>query len=249
MYLKGMKNCQLCDLSKTRKHVLKGEGNSSADIMLIAQAPGEVEDAEGKMFIGPSGKVLDDLFEAAGIRRNTVYITNLLKCMLPQNRRPKQKEISSCSLYLEEEIRRLNPRIISPLGYYATKYIFETNRLGTFTKSDYPQKIGRVFYTARFFVFPLTHPSSIIHHAEYFATSVINYRSLIDLKECKWFRVCPLKHFTDRGLLDNKWVENYCLGDWESCVRFQLEAAGTPHPDQLLPDGSMLVPSGSERNV
>ncbi|MFO8145280.1 MAG: hypothetical protein R6T89_06100 [Candidatus Syntrophosphaera sp.] len=59
-------------------------------------------------------------------------------------------------------------------------------------------------------------------------------------KECKWYKVCPIKFLTDRGKLDPIWVEKYCLGDWEKCVRFQKEEAGIPHSDDLLPDGTYI---------
>jgi len=57
--------------------------------------------------------------------------------------------------------------------------------------------------------------------------------------QCKWYPICPLKEFTERGILDSKWVENYCLGNWNNCVRFRLEEQGRYHPDWMLPDGSI----------
>ena len=91
--------------------------------MLIAQAPGGNEDREGKMFIGPSGKVLDELLAEIDIQREEIYITNLIKCMLPKNRKPKSDEIAACSPYLEREMELIGPRILAPLGYYATRFV------------------------------------------------------------------------------------------------------------------------------
>ncbi len=211
-----------------------------AKIMLIAQAPGEVEDSLGKMFIGPSGKVLDAVLKAAGIRRKDIYITNLLKCMLPKNRRPKQAEIQSCAPFLEQEIKRVQPLVISPLGYYPTKYIFERFKLENFSKSEYPQTIAKIRHVDDVMIYPLTHPTSIIHHKEFFVGSVQNYARLIEMVQCKWYPVCPIKRFTDSGELNGKWVRKYCKGNWQNCVRYQLEEAGIPHADELLPDGSTI---------
>jgi len=127
---KRIKGCKDCRLSETRINALCGEGNLKARIMLIAQAPGENEDREGKMFIGPSGRVLNELLRSAEISRQEIYMTNLIKCMLPKYRKPKQDEIEACSHYLNKEIELINPQVLVPLGYYATKYIFQ--RYGIF---------------------------------------------------------------------------------------------------------------------
>ena len=81
-----IKSCIKCRLSQTRHNPLCGEGSLKARLLLIAQAPGKVEDTEGRMFLGPSGKVLDDLLDAAGVKRDEIYMTNLVKCILPKFR-------------------------------------------------------------------------------------------------------------------------------------------------------------------
>lgn len=240
MNLMNLTQCKLCELHHSRTHVLLGEGDPCAEIMLIAQAPGELEDKENQMFIGPSGQMLDRVFLECGIKRGNIYLTNLLKCQLPQNRRPKQREIAACAIYLEAEIRLVQPRIISPLGYFATKYIFETRGLQPFTKADYPALIGKAFPAGEQIIYPLSHPTSLIHHPEYYSANVAYYKRLLDWQECKWYRVCPIKRFTENLSLDPHWVDQYCLGDWNSCERFRQEEASIPHPDTLLPDGSHL---------
>ena len=87
-----IRECEKCRLWKTRINALPGEGNSNARVMLVAQAPGENEDRDGKMFIGPSGKKLDELLQEADVSRQEIYVTNLIKCMLPNYRKPKQDE-------------------------------------------------------------------------------------------------------------------------------------------------------------
>jgi DNA polymerase len=180
---KELQNCKLCDLYKTRLNALAGEGNRNADIMLIAQAPGELEDKENKMFIGPSGKMLDKLLQNAEISRDEIYMTNLIKCNLPQNRRPKQKEIKVCSKYLDEEINEINPKILVPLGYYATKYLFKKYSLNEFTKNEFPKLIGNIFSTENRKIYPLSHPASLLYHSEYIDKSIENLKILESLLE------------------------------------------------------------------
>ena len=105
---KIIKRCKKCRLNTTRKHAICGEGDLDAKLMLVAQAPGFKEDEVGKMFIGPSGKVIDDLLELNNVKRENLYMTNLIKCMLPKYRNPKHDEIDICSEYLDEEIKLID---------------------------------------------------------------------------------------------------------------------------------------------
>jgi DNA polymerase len=236
-----IKNCQECRLSETRINALAGEGNLNCRLMLIAQAPGENEDQEGRMFIGPSGKVLDELLKEAGIDRKEIYMTNLIKCMLPQYRKPKQDEIQTCSQYLDKEIELISPGVISPLGYYGTKYIFAKNSIPVpKAKSGFSRFYGELFLTQGKKVFPLPHPAALLYDNLRREEMINKYKKLkVLLADCKWFLACPLKEFFEKGKLDKKWIELYCKGDWESCVRYHMEEKGEPHPDYMLPDGSI----------
>jgi len=102
--------CKRCGLSATRKHALIGEGDVNASIMFVALSPGAKEDAQNRMFIGPSGQVFNSLLHEAGIDRNLVFMTNLVKCLLPKNRKPKMDEIESCSIFLNDEISIIHPK-------------------------------------------------------------------------------------------------------------------------------------------
>ena len=110
-------------MSDTRKHALTGEGNIDARIMFIALSPGAKEDSQNRMFIGPSGQVFNKLLYVSGIDRKLVFMTNLVKCMLPKNRKPTMDEIESCSQFLNDEISIIHPEVIVPLGSYATRAI------------------------------------------------------------------------------------------------------------------------------
>ncbi len=237
---KKIRGCRKCRLSETRINALCGEGNINARLMLIAQAPGENEDREGKMFIGPSGKVLDELLEKAGVDREEIYMTNLIKCMLPGYRKPKQDEVESCSKYLDEEIDTINPEVLVPLGYYATKYIFGRYNVPLPSKLEFNNIYSRIFLLDSKKVFPLKHPAAVLYNDSIKDEMTKNYSKLkVLLSECKWYQVCPMKKFYERGMLNKKWVELYCKGNWESCVRYQMEEKGEMHPDCMLPDGSI----------
>jgi len=237
---KQIKECRKCGLSETRINAICGEGNLNAKIMLIAQAPGEKEDRAGKMFVGPSGKVLDELLKSAGIKRHEIYMTNLIKCMLPKYRKPKEDEVKACSYYLDEEIKLINPKILVPLGYYATCYIFQKYKIQVPSKAEVSGIFGKLFLAGNKKILPLAHPATCLYNPEFKQALIKSYRKLqVLLKDCKWYPVCPMKRFYEEGKLDKKWIELYCKGDWESCVRYQMEEEGKFHPDYMLPDGSL----------
>jgi len=237
---KIIKRCCRCELSETRTNAICGEGNPNAKIMLIAQAPGEKEDKEGRMFVGPTGKVLDEIFNMVGISRNEFYMTNLIKCMLPDYRKPKRFEIEACGFYLNKEIEIVNPEILVPLGYYATRFIFEKYGLSLPPKAEFSSIYGKLFLANERKVLPLQHPSSVLYNPENRQTLIKTYRKLMVLRNyCKWYKACPMRRFYEAGKLDKKWIELYCKGDWEVCIRYQMEERGEYHPDWMLPDGSL----------
>jgi len=232
-----IKTCSQCQLSSLRIHTICGEGNVNARIFFIAQAPGEVEDRYNKMFIGPTGKVMDELLREVHINRDEVYMTNLIKCKLPKNRKPKQSEIELCSLYLEEEITIVNPEFLIPLGYHATKYIF-SHYCSEDSLPSYPA--GKLVFCNSIKIYPLQHPSSVCYNPSFMQIMKQNFNKISTFKEdCKWFPVCPMKRFYEQGILDRKWIELYCKGDWESCIRYKMEENGQYHPDNMLPNGSI----------
>jgi len=173
-----LKKCTKCRLAKNRTNVLCGEGHLLAELMLIAQAPGEQEDKEGRMFIGPSGKVLDELLKTIRIDRKDIYMTNLIKCMLPKNRKPKSDEIAACSRYLDREIELIDPEILAPLGYYATRYIMEKYGIPLLPKPEFHEVYGNVLERDGKKIIPLQHPAAVLHDISIKSTLVKNYRTL-----------------------------------------------------------------------
>ena len=176
---KEIRKCRKCRLWESRKNVLCGEGNSLSKLMLIAQAPGEKEDRVGRMFIGPSGKKLDELLRDAKIDRKKIYMTNLIKCFLPKYRKPKEDEIKTCSQYLDKEIALINPTIISPLGYYATRYIFKKyGILIPESKKEFSKVYGKIFSSQNKRILPLKHPTALLYNDSIKEEMIKNYKKL-----------------------------------------------------------------------
>lgn len=113
-------SCTNCELSHTRKNAVPGEGSASARVVFVGEAPGRFEDVQGKPFVGPAGKILEGALLNAKISRSQVFITNIVKCRPPGNRRPKRDEIIMCNDYLNKQISVINPKIVCILG--ATAY-------------------------------------------------------------------------------------------------------------------------------
>ncbi|MCI0561232.1 MAG: uracil-DNA glycosylase, partial [Nitrososphaera sp.] len=108
--------CPLCKLARTRNNAVPGEGQLSAKIMFIGEAPGRSEDEKGRPFVGAAGKILDELLKKAGIERPQVFITNVVKCRPPGNRVPEDDEVAACKPYLDRQVALIRPRVICVLG-------------------------------------------------------------------------------------------------------------------------------------
>lgn len=160
--------CQGCELSSTRLNVVSGEGNISTDIMFIGEAPGATEDKEGRPFCGRAGDILDQLLKKSGLKREDIYIANILKCRPPQNRNPQSEEINACSRHLDTQINLIKPKIICCLGNFSTAYIMEKFNLKN--KIQGISKIhGQVFIVqapfGRVKIIPLYHPAVATYNA------------------------------------------------------------------------------------
>ncbi|MCD6113852.1 MAG: uracil-DNA glycosylase [Thermoprotei archaeon] len=127
--VREIKECKKCRLHKYRKNPVPGEGSLNAKIMFIGEAPGAKEDEQGRPFVGAAGKLLTTLLESIGLKRENVFITNVVKCRPPHNRDPLDDEISACLPYLVEQINIIKPRIIVTLGRISTKTTFQLGGL------------------------------------------------------------------------------------------------------------------------
>ena len=118
-----VKQCRKCRLCETRKNVVFGVGNREADIMFIGEGPGADEDTQGEPFVGKAGKLMNMAFDMLGIKREEVYIANIVKCRPPNNRNPQDDEAESCLDYLRNQVILVKPKIIVLLGSVALKNI------------------------------------------------------------------------------------------------------------------------------
>ena len=118
-------SCTRCGLCQTRHNVVFGVGNPHADIMFIGEGPGEQEDLQGKPFVGPAGKLLDDMLSIIDLSRENCYIANIVKCRPPRNRDPLETEQDACIDYLRNQVALIQPKIIVCLGRVAAKRLID----------------------------------------------------------------------------------------------------------------------------
>jgi len=135
--------------------VVPGEGAEGADLLFIGEAPGWHEDQQGRPFVGPAGQFLDQLLASIGLRREEVYIANVIKCRPPQNRDPLPAEIQSCRKWLDRQIEIIHPQMIITLGRYSLARYFPNESIGKIHGK--PRKLGGLIY------YPMYHPAAALH--------------------------------------------------------------------------------------
>ena len=148
-------NCSKCRLCETRRNVVFGVGNKDADIMFVGEGPGEQEDIHGEPFVGPAGKLLDDMLSIIDLDRTKCYIVNIVKCRPPGNRDPKDDEQDACIGYLYKQISLIRPKIIVCLGRIAAKRMIHDNYLITRSHGTWTNANG-IWTTA------IYHPSALL---------------------------------------------------------------------------------------
>ncbi|HEX9079999.1 MAG TPA: uracil-DNA glycosylase, partial [Desulfuromonadaceae bacterium] len=123
---KELGECQRCKLGKSRKNLVFGVGNPRARLVFVGEGPGADEDQKGEPFVGEAGQVLNRIITAMGLKREDVYICNVVKCRPPGNRDPEQDEIAACSAYLLRQLRAINPEVVVALGKFAAQTLLQT---------------------------------------------------------------------------------------------------------------------------
>ncbi|TKG96572.1 uracil-DNA glycosylase [Puteibacter caeruleilacunae] len=175
-------SCNSCDLSKTRNHVIFGEGNRHAEIMLIGEAPGADENRIGRPFIGKSGQLLDKILGACGFNREEhVFISNIVRCRPPGNRPPTEDEVKACIPFLYEQIELVDPKIIIAMGATALRKLLQNDQLRiTRVRGKWIEWNGRL-------VMPVYHPSALLYNPDLkrptwddYKKVVIKYRELVN---------------------------------------------------------------------
>jgi len=166
-----VRSCDDCGLCEGAKNPVVGEGNPDSEVVFVGEAPGKREDELGRPFVGTAGRLLDRLLGHAGLRRDEVYITNVVKCRPPGNRRPRADEIEACSKHLERLLAIMEPRVIAPMGNTALEYFFDRFGIGRESIGD---AHGRAFEAdagwGRVLIVPLYHPAAAIYRRDLLPT-------------------------------------------------------------------------------
>lgn len=151
----GIRDCKKCKLSPNRTNIVLGTGNRQADIMFIGEGPGADEDREGVPFVGKAGKLMDQALIGLGIKREELYIANIVKCRPPGNRNPEVDEATSCMDYLRAQVMLVKPKIIVLLGSIALKNILGEDYGITLARGKWVEKKG-IWYM------PTWHPAALL---------------------------------------------------------------------------------------
>ena len=155
---KTVVSCTSCELSKSRTNAVPGSGSVKTGVVFIGEAPGRTEDLQGMPFVGTAGKILSEALLYAGFTREDVYITNIVKCRPPDNRRPNKQEMDSCNGYLQKEIEIIQPKIICILGNTAFGSLLDGNEI---TKNR-----GKIIKRNNQLYFVTIHPAAIIYNQD-----------------------------------------------------------------------------------
>lgn len=153
-------SCTLCSLCETRTNAVPGKGNNDAEIIFIGEAPGKFEDIKGEPFVGPAGKKLDEALSQSGFEKDSIYITNVVKCRPPNNRIPHTSEVESCHDYLYKEISLIKPLIICVLGNTAYRSLLGGSNISK-NRGKIISKKGNLYFLTY-------HPAATIYNKDLF---------------------------------------------------------------------------------
>ena len=167
--------CTLCTLSQKRTQAVPGEGSRSADIVFIGEGPGFYEDRDGRPFVGPAGHLLDQLLASIGLKREDVYITNMVKCRPPNNRDPLPGEIQSCGPYLDKQLEMIAPKVVVTLGRHSFSNFFPGESIS--------RARGKPRRWKSLVIYPMYHPAAALHNGALRPAIESDFKSLQSLIE------------------------------------------------------------------
>jgi len=151
--------CKNCGLYKTRRNVVFGAGSPKAKLMFIGEAPGEDEDIQGLPFVGRAGKLLTKIIESMGLKRENVYIANILKCRPPNNRIPLPDEIAACEDIVKKQVEYIKPKVICTLGKFASQTLLKTQTTISVLRGHFQEYNGIK-------VMPTFHPAYLLRNPD-----------------------------------------------------------------------------------
>ena len=162
--------CTKCILSRSRVKAVPGEGPENASIMFIGEGPGFNENQQGRPFVGAAGKFLEELLQSIGMKRDQVYITNVVKCRPPGNRDPLPEEIEACRVYLDRQIALIKPKVIVTLGRFSMARAFPNAKISQI--HGQPRKVNGIVYV------PMFHPAAALHQPSLHKTVEEDFQKL-----------------------------------------------------------------------
>src|SRR2546421_11209470 len=151
--------CARCDLCRSRTRAVPGEGNPQAKLLFIGEGPGFHEDQQGRPFVGPSGQLLQELLKSINLKREDVFITNVVKCRPPDNRDPLPSEIDACNDYLDRQIAAIQPLVIVTLGRHSMAKFFSGEKISAIH--------GRARKKDGYICIPMFHPAAALRTESY----------------------------------------------------------------------------------
>jgi DNA polymerase len=170
-----IKNCKKCPLYKGRILAVPGEGNKNPEILFIGEGPGQNEDKEGRPFVGDAGKFLTEMIESIGLKREDVFIGNVVKCRPPHNRDPLEEEVSVCtSNYLFKQIKLLKPKLIVTLGRHSMQVFFPQIKSISAVHGKAYKKAGQVYLI-------LYHPAAALYQASLKETMKEDFKQIKEI--------------------------------------------------------------------
>ena len=163
--------CRGCPLGETRTNLVFGVGQEDAEVLFVGEGPGEQEDLQGEPFVGPAGKLLDDMLAMIGLERSRVYIANIVKCRPPHNRDPQPSEQAACEQWLQRQIALIQPKIIVCLGRIAAMALIDPNFRITREHGQWFERDGRR-------IMATYHPSALLRDPDKRPEAFMDLREL-----------------------------------------------------------------------
>jgi len=157
--------CTQCRLHESRLNTVPGEGSLNSPVVFIGEGPGRKEDEAGRPFVGSAGKLLTSMLEKVGLKREDVYIANIVKCRPPKNRRPRSDEVEACNQFLDRQLSLIAPSIIAPMGNSSVSHILKKYKLRKAPIGDIhgsPFTVNAAWGEVK--IFPLYHPAAVLYN-------------------------------------------------------------------------------------
>ena len=170
-----IRTCTKCPLHRARKNAVPGEGNPKAEILFIGEGPGQNEDEQGRPFVGDAGKFLDELLESIKMKREDVFITNIVKCRPLNNRDPLDDEVRICtSAYLYDQLRNIKPKLIVTLGRHSMHQFFPQIRSISAVHGKAYKKANQVYFL-------MYHPAASLYQASLKKTLIEDFKKIPEI--------------------------------------------------------------------